>query len=126
MELLQLHNVSLWRNSTIILKNINLTVNTGDQWAVLGPNGSGKSFLMNIIATLVFPSDGQVVIAGETLGEVNVWDVRKHIGIVSDYQQTHYPQETMVAEVPIHFIGLPAADFILRIKIETSEPFRPL
>jgi len=99
MELLQLHNVSLWRNSTIILKNINLTVNTGDQWAVLGPNGSGKSFLMNIIATLVFPSDGQVVIAGETLGEVNVWDVRKHIGIVSDYLQTHYPQETMVAEV---------------------------
>ena len=99
MELLQLHNVGLWRNSTIILKNINLTVNTGDQWAVLGPNGSGKSFLMNIIATLVFPSDGQVVIAGETLGEVNVWDVRKHIGIVSDYLQTHYPQETMVAEV---------------------------
>ena len=99
MELLHLHNVSLWRNSTTILKNINLTINQGEQWAVLGPNGSGKSFLMNIIATLVFPSDGEVVVAGKRLGEVNVWDVRKHIGIVSDYLQHMYPATTKALEV---------------------------
>jgi len=99
MELLHLHNVSLWRNSVTILKNINLTINHGEQWAVLGPNGSGKSFLMNIIATLVFPSDGQVVVAGKRLGEVNVWDVRKHIGIVSDYLQHVYPATTKALEV---------------------------
>ncbi|GAB4219995.1 MAG: ABC transporter ATP-binding protein [Spirochaetota bacterium] len=99
MELLHLHNVSLWRNSATILKNINLTIKYGEQWAVLGPNGSGKSFLMNIIATLVFPSSGEVVIAGKKLGEVNVWDVRKHIGIVSDYLQYSYPAMTKTVEV---------------------------
>ncbi len=99
MELLHLHNVSLWRNSVTILKNINLTINRGEQWAVLGPNGSGKSFLMNIIATLVFPSQGEVIIAGKKLGEVNVWDVRKHIGIVSDYLQFSYPVKTKAVEV---------------------------
>jgi iron complex transport system ATP-binding protein len=99
MELLHLHNVSLWRNSVTILKGINLTINQGEQWAVLGPNGSGKSFLMNIIATIVFPSDGEVVVAGKRLGEVNVWDVRKHIGIVSDYLQHLYPATTKALEV---------------------------
>lgn len=99
MELLHLHNVSLWRNSVTILKDINLTINHGEQWAVLGPNGSGKSFLMNIIATLVFPSSGEVVVAGKKLGQVNVWDVRRHIGIVSDYLQYTYPAKTKVVEV---------------------------
>ena len=99
MELLRLHNVSLWRNSTAILKNINLIINSGQQWAVLGPNGSGKSFLMNIIATLVFPSEGEVIISGKKLGDVNVWDLRKHIGIVSDYLQYNYPSHIKALEV---------------------------
>lgn len=99
MELLRLYNVSLWRDSAAILKNINLTINHGEQWAVLGPNGSGKSFLMNIIATVVFPSDGEVVIAGKKLGEVNVWDVRRHIGIVSNFLQQVYPATTKAVEV---------------------------
>ncbi len=99
MELVHLHNVSLWRNSVTILKDINLTINIGQQWAVMGPNGSGKSFLMNIIATLVYPSSGEVVIAGKKLGQVNVWDVRKHVGIVSDYLQYSYPPATKAVEV---------------------------
>ncbi len=99
MELVRVHNVSLWRNSVTILKNINLTIHQGQQWAVLGPNGSGKSFLMNIIATLVFPSCGDVVIAGKKLGQVNVWDVRTHIGIVSEYLQYSYPAHTNAVDV---------------------------
>lgn len=99
MELLRLYNVSLWRDSVTILKNINLTINHGEQWAVLGPNGSGKSFLMNIIATLVFPSDGEVFIAGKRLGDVNVWDVRRHIGVVSNFLQQVYPATTKAVEV---------------------------
>lgn len=99
MELVHLHNVSLWRNSVTILKDINLSINNGQQWVVLGPNGSGKSFLMHIIATLVYPSSGEVVIAGKKLGEVNVWDVRKHVGLVSDYLQYSYPPATKTLEV---------------------------
>ncbi|MCX8124862.1 MAG: ATP-binding cassette domain-containing protein [Spirochaetes bacterium] len=99
MELLRLQNVSLWRNSVTILNDINISVNYGEQWAILGPNGSGKSFLMNIIATLIFPSQGKVIIAGKELGTVNVWELRTHIGIVSDYLQYSYPPKTKVVEV---------------------------
>ena len=41
------------------LKNINLTINTGEYIAIVGPSGSGKSTMMNIIGCLDVPSSGE-------------------------------------------------------------------
>jgi len=41
------------------LKNINLTIDTGEYISIVGPSGSGKSTLMNIIGCLDIPSEGE-------------------------------------------------------------------
>ena len=48
-----------------VLQNISLNVSPGEVVTVTGDNGSGKSTLLKIIAGLLRPSRGEVVISGE-------------------------------------------------------------
>lgn len=53
------------------LKNINLTVKTGEFVAIMGPSGSGKSSLLNILASLQSPSKGEVLIDNQNVWKLN-------------------------------------------------------
>lgn len=65
-----------------VLKNINLNVEKGDWIAVLGHNGSGKSTLAKLIMGLLQPISGTISVYDQILTQENVYDIRKHIGIV--------------------------------------------
>ena len=56
------------RNTPYRLQNINLTLTSGIV-GLLGPNGAGKSTMMNIIATLLKPSEGQVIWNGVDIAQ---------------------------------------------------------
>ncbi len=97
--LISLRDVHVFRGDTLILDGIDWTVNSGEQWVVLGANGSGKSFLMSVISSLLHPSGGTVHVLGEELGQVNVWELRSHIGVVSDRLQAEYTGDVGVLDV---------------------------
>lgn len=65
------------------LDDINLTVDGGQILAILGPNGAGKSTLLNLIARLVEPDLGQVLIDGQVLRECTAESIYRHLGVVS-------------------------------------------
>jgi heme exporter protein A len=46
----------------VILRGVNLSINKGQTVAILGPNGAGKSTILKVIATLIKPSSGEVLI----------------------------------------------------------------
>ncbi len=52
--LAQLTDVSVIFNSLEILKNINLTIQPGEQWAIVGKSGSGKTTLAQALSGRLF------------------------------------------------------------------------
>jgi putative ABC transport system ATP-binding protein len=71
------------------LRGVDLTVRAGEFVAVMGPSGCGKSTLLNLVAGLDVPTDGDIILAGESLvgrteDELAVMR-RRHIGIVFQF-----------------------------------------
>ena len=71
------------------LRGIDMTIPQGEFVAVMGPSGCGKSTLLNLVAGLDTPSEGEIVVAGDSLSGKDENDLarmrRKHIGIVFQF-----------------------------------------
>lgn len=81
-----------------ILKNINLKIE--DRFvAITGPNGGGKSTLAKLIAGIVTPTSGQILLDGEDITGLSITE-RARKGISFAFQQ------------PIRFKGLTVKDLI--------------
>ena len=69
-----------------VLHGIDLDIERGEFLALMGPSGSGKTTMLNLLAGLDQPSDGEVIVAGEridTLSRARLADWRaRHIGFV--------------------------------------------
>lgn len=81
-----------------ILKNINLKIE--DRFvAITGPNGGGKSTLAKLIAGIVTPTSGQILLDGEDITGLSITE-RARKGISFAFQQ------------PVRFKGLTVKDLI--------------
>jgi putative ABC transport system ATP-binding protein len=71
------------------LRGADLTVEGGEFVAIMGPSGCGKSTLLNLVAGLDTPTDGEILVAGESLIGKSEDDLarmrRRHIGIVFQF-----------------------------------------
>jgi putative ABC transport system ATP-binding protein len=71
------------------LRGVDLSMRAGEFVAVMGPSGCGKSTLLNLVAGLDTPTEGEVVVAGESLTGKDENDLarmrRKHVGIVFQF-----------------------------------------
>ena len=65
-----------------MLRNLSLQVPTGSTLAVLGRNGAGKSTLLRILATLLRPHAGEVLVFGEALPRRG-FAVRGRLGLLA-------------------------------------------
>ncbi len=65
------------------LRNINLSVARGEYLAIAGSNGSGKSTLLRLMAGLLRPDSGSVLVDGESIaGQASDLSVRSRIALV--------------------------------------------
>ena len=75
-----------YKNTGDVLKNVNLSFESGKFYGIMGPSGSGKSTLLNIIGTLEKQSEGTIEILDnnvENYNEKQLCKLRaKHIGYV--------------------------------------------
>lgn len=55
------------------LEDISFTVETGDYFALLGPSGAGKTQVLEMMAGLVDPDEGTILVDGE---EINSWKIQ--------------------------------------------------
>ncbi len=62
---LELKKVSKRFGQTVANNKVDLTLYKGEILAILGENGSGKTSLMNMIAGIYYPDEGQIFVNGE-------------------------------------------------------------
>lgn len=69
--MIEIKNYTKVIRGAAVLKNINLTLESGKIYGLWGKNGSGKTMLMRAICGLILPTEGYVSIDGERLGGKN-------------------------------------------------------
>ncbi len=69
-------------NNKNVLSNIDLTVKSGENVALVGPSGSGKTTLCNLIPRFYDVSSGRVLIDGQDIKTVTIQSLRSQIGMV--------------------------------------------
>ena len=74
-----------------VLKGVSLNSEAGELLAVLGPNGSGKSTLLKIIAGVLQPRSGSVVVEGKRLDAMSRREAARIIGYVPQESGTQFP-----------------------------------
>jgi branched-chain amino acid transport system ATP-binding protein len=85
----------------VAVDGIDLAVEPGEIRAVIGPNGAGKSTVFNLITSVLRPSAGQVIFAGEDVTGMPVHEVAQK-GIARTFQLCHiFPALTVRENVRI-------------------------
>ncbi len=94
-----------------VLRNIDVTIKSGEYVAIMGPSGSGKSTLLNMIGCLDHPTSGEYWLGGRDVAQLNDDDLSlirgARIGFV--FQSFNLIQQLSVVEnieVPMYYQGL--------------------
>jgi putative ABC transport system ATP-binding protein len=94
-----------------VLREIDLTIDTGEYVAIMGPSGSGKSTLLNMIGCLDRPTSGDYLLGGQSVSELDDDELSmirgKRIGFV--FQSFNLINQLNVVEniqVPMYYQGL--------------------
>lgn len=89
-QIIKISNADLHRGSNCVFQNFSLSINAGENTAIVGPNGSGKTTFLKCLARELYPTKGEVSILGKSRWHLS--ELRKHFGVVSlDLQQNFRP-----------------------------------
>jgi iron complex transport system ATP-binding protein len=93
--LLEFENVHMIRGGKPVLDGLSFRIDVGENVAVLGPNGSGKSSLLKLLTRELYPVSNDTPHRMRILGKGRweLFDLRRHLGIVSMDLQHEFARE---------------------------------
>lgn len=105
------------QQKTPALDNISFSIEKGEFFGLLGPNGAGKTTMIKILATLLLPNGGKVLVEGEQLMRTRT-DMKKKLAMMT---QTNSLRNDMtphqIMQLQGRLYGMPLA----RIRERTEE-----
>ncbi len=94
-EVISLNQISKIYERKTALSSLSFTVNKGELVALIGPSGAGKTTLLNMLAAILSPNQGEILIDGRPLSDLMDQKIRaKKIGIIRQ-------QFDLVGELPV-------------------------
>ncbi len=100
--MIEIEDITKSYDGTVVVDQVNLTIDPRSICVIVGTSGSGKTTLMRMINKLVEPTSGHIRIDGEDISGIPAYELRRRIGYAI---QGHglFPHRTVgqnVATVP--------------------------
>lgn len=102
MSILSLTDISYQVEQRQILNKVNLEVQAGDFLTLTGPSGGGKSTLLKIIASLISPSDGEIIFQGQNQRDYEITTYRQLVSYC--FQQPSLFGQTVADNLQFPFV----------------------
>ncbi len=108
MTLLRGEGLSYRLGQRVILQDISLTLNPGDNVALLGANGAGKSTLLRLLLGLIRPASGQVYLGSQPLSALSRRAIAQQLAYVPQSHVPSFPYtvEHIIAQGRLPVTGL--------------------
>jgi ATP-binding cassette, subfamily B, multidrug efflux pump len=71
-----------YKDQEYVLKDVSFKIKPGEKVAVVGATGAGKTTLIHLITRMYEPSQGTIRLDGADIQKVNVYELRRRIGLV--------------------------------------------
>ena len=95
---IKLQNVRFsYDGKTDVLKNCNLDIKDGERIALVGRSGAGKSTVIELISRFYDVNEGEVLIGGKNVKELNYETILKNVAIV--FQKTFLTRDSVFENI---------------------------
>ncbi|WP_067544500.1 ABC transporter ATP-binding protein [Nocardia crassostreae] len=99
--LIDFNDITVRRSGHTLVGHVTWQVELDERWVVLGPNGAGKTSLLRMAAAEMYPTSGSANLLGETLGRVDVNELRPRIGLSSAAVASRVPRDEKVGDLVV-------------------------
>lgn len=82
MSLIEFQNVSFAYDRMAVLQNLSLTIEANSFWAIIGPNGAGKSTFLNLLAHILHPKTGAILLDSRPLAAYSAAALAQRMSLV--------------------------------------------
>ena len=107
--------------SADVVRGVSLTIKPGEVVGIVGPSGSGKSTLTKLVQRLYMPQDGQILLDGADLTQVDPAWLRTNIGVV--LQENLLFNRTIHDNIAFAAPAMPRAQVIAIAKLAGADEF---
>ncbi len=118
---IEFKNLSFKYEDELVLKDISLTVKTGETIAIVGKSGGGKTTLVNLVPRFYDVSGGAILIDGRDLRDVSIESLRSLMAIVT--QQTILFNDTVKENISYGNTALPFDDVVRAARSAYADEF---
>jgi ABC-2 type transport system ATP-binding protein len=83
-EIVRASHLSRTFGARVAVRDLSLSLHAGEIVVLLGPNGAGKTTTLRMLAALIPPSTGEIVLHGIRLTSASADALRRHIGLLTE------------------------------------------
>lgn len=114
-------DVSFRYEKEFVLKHINLEIKKGMTLAIVGQSGGGKSTLADLLPRFIEPTEGEILLDGQSILDYKIEDLRNLMGIVS--QQPILFNDSFFNNIAFGLENVSKEDVVAAAKVANAHEF---